>query len=62
MHIEKPADIERWIRPEGPEDKPESGYAEWLAAEIEAGIAELDAGKAIPAAEIWYALTNASSV
>lgn len=55
MLIEKHADIERWIRPE-------SGYADWLAAEIEAGIAELGAGKGIPAAEVWQAPTNAPSV
>ena len=32
---------------------PESGYGEWLAAEIEAGIAELDAEQASAAAGIW---------
>lgn len=56
MRIEKHADIERWIRPPQPEDKPEPGYEEWLAAEIEAGIAELDAGTGMPADEVWKAL------
>lgn len=56
MRIENHADIERWIRPAKPEDQAEPGYAEWLAAEIEAGIAELDAGKGIPADEVWKAL------
>lgn len=47
MRIEKQADIDRWIKPDGPEVQPEPGYDEWLAAEIAAGIAELDAGKVV---------------
>lgn len=45
MRIDKQADIDRWLKPDGPEVQPEPGYAEWLEAEIAAGIAELDAGK-----------------
>ncbi len=48
--------IERWIKPTKPGDRPESGYDEWLAIEIAAGISELDAGKGIPAAEVWKSL------
>jgi hypothetical protein len=56
MRIESHTTVERWTKPARPEDQPEAGYAEWLAAEIEAGIAELDAGKGIPAAEVWRSL------
>lgn len=56
MRIEKNTEIERWIKPAKPEDKPESGYAAWLAEEINEGIAELDAGKGLPAAEVWQDL------
>jgi len=45
MRIDKQADIDRWLKPDGPEVQPKPGYAEWLEAEIAAGIAELDAGK-----------------
>lgn len=56
MRIEKNALIELWIKPAKPEDKPEPGYAAWLAEEINEGIAELDAGKGLPAAEVWQDL------
>jgi len=56
MRIEKHTEIERWTKPTKAEEKPEAGYSEWLAEEIEAGIAELDAGKGIPATEVWQAL------
>jgi len=56
MRIENHADIERWTRPSHPEDRPELGYDEWLATEIKAGLAELDAGKGVPAAEVWKSL------
>ncbi|WP_333815747.1 hypothetical protein [Tabrizicola sp.] len=56
MRIDKQAEIDRWLKPDGPEVKPEPGYDEWLAAEIAAGLAELDAGKGIPAAEVWRSL------
>ena len=45
MGVEKPADIESCLRPSQPDDLPEPGYEEWLAEEIAAGIAELDAGQ-----------------
>lgn len=32
---------------------PEAGYDAWLAEEIAAGTAELDAGLGIPAAQVW---------
>lgn len=38
------------------EQEPEEGYADWLAEEIEAGCAELDAGEGIPAKEVWKSL------
>lgn len=56
MRIDKPADITRWTTPDGPEVQPEPGYDEWLEAEIAEGIAQLDAGKGIPAAEVWKSL------
>ena len=56
MRVEKHQEIERWTKPEKPGDKPEAGYAEWLATEIEEGQAELDEGKGIPATEVWKAL------
>ena len=56
MRTENHTNIDRWVRPARPGDQPEAGYAEWLAGEIEAGIAELDAGKGIPAAEVWTSL------
>ena len=56
MRIEKHTDVERWIRPARPEDRPEPGYDEWLAAEIEAGLAELESGKGLPAEEVWKVL------
>jgi hypothetical protein len=56
MRIDKPSDVDRWIKPARPEDQPEPGYEEWLAAEIEAGLAELDAGKGIPAGDVWKSL------
>lgn len=55
MRPEPQADIESWITP-GDEAPPEPGHDEWLAEEIAAGIAELDAGKAIPAEEVWRSL------
>jgi hypothetical protein len=36
-------------------DRPDS-YEEWLAAEIEAGCAELDAGESLPAERVWQEL------
>ncbi|WP_164887662.1 hypothetical protein [Paenirhodobacter populi] len=39
-----------------PGDGPELDYDEWLAAELNAGLAELDAGKGIPAKEVWQSL------
>lgn len=56
MRTENHTDIDRWIKPASPGDQPETGYAEWLADEIEAGIAELDAGKGIPAVQVWKSL------
>lgn len=49
-------DAERWTRPVQPDDRPEAGYEEWLAAELNAGLAELDAGKGIAADEVWKSL------
>ena len=47
---------ERWFKPPSTATRPEAGYDEWLAAEIEAGCAELDAGQAIPAEQVWKRL------
>ena len=56
MQLEPRNNADRWIKPAAPEDRPEPGYDEWLAAEIEAGIAELDAGQGVPAADVWRSL------
>ena len=56
MQLEPRNNADRWIKPATAEDRPEACYDEWLAAEIEAGIAELDAGKGIPAADVWRSL------
>ena len=43
--------------PQPPEaDRSEVAYEEWLAEEIQAGCAELDAGASIPAEEVWQEL------
>lgn len=49
-------DGERWFKPPSSDMRPEASYDEWLAAEIEAGCAELDAGQAIPAQKVWKKL------
>ena len=56
MRPEPHAKAERWTAPAAPGHQPEPGYSEWLAADIAAGIAELDAGKGIPADEVWRSL------
>lgn len=56
MRTEAQANVQRWIKPAAPDERPELGYDEWLAADIAAGIAELDAGKGIPADEVWRSL------
>jgi hypothetical protein len=53
---EKPRDGERWFKPPSTDTQPEAGYDAWLAAEIEAGCAELDAGQGIPAEQVWKEL------
>ena len=45
MRTEAQENVQRWIKPDAPDKQPEAGYDEWLAADIAAGIAELDAGK-----------------
>lgn len=50
------ANVQRWIKSPPPDERPEPGYDEWLATDIAAGIAELDAGKGIPANEVWRSL------
>jgi hypothetical protein len=42
-----------WHLPQPDKAAPEAGYDAWLAEEIAAGTAELDAGLGIPAAQIW---------
>ena len=49
-------DRERRVKPPSTDRHPEAGYDAWLAAEIEAGCAELDAGQAIPAKQVWKKL------
>ena len=43
----QPKDGDRWLKPEA-NPEPEADYDAWLAAEIAAGCAELDAGKSTP--------------
>lgn len=42
-----------WLLPEPRKAVLEAGYDAWLAEEIAAGTAELDAGLGIPAAKVW---------
>lgn len=56
MQLKPRTNADRWTTPAAPEHQPEAGYDEWLATEIAAGIAELDAGQGIPAADVWRSL------
>lgn len=56
MDTPSQSDIERWIRPERGAQRQDAGYREWLAAEIEAGVSELDRGEGMTAAEAWKSL------
>lgn len=49
----QPGDGERWFKPPSTDAQPEAGYDEWLAAEIETGCAERDAGQGILAEQVW---------
>ncbi|WP_424753248.1 hypothetical protein [Methylobacterium sp.] len=53
MRIEAKTEADRWVKPSRPGDPAEPGYEEWLAAELEAAAAELDAGQGIPAVQVW---------
>lgn len=44
--------VDDWINPPSPDTRPEPGYDEWLAAEIEAAIREADEGKLTPIEEV----------
>ena len=48
MRPDRHAKVQHWIKPAPSDHKGEPGYDEWLAAEIAAGLAELDAGKVTP--------------
>lgn len=52
----QPGDREKWVKPLPADTQPEEGYEEWLAAEIEAGCAELDRGERISAEQVWKEL------
>ena len=56
MRTEAHANAQRWIKPAAPDQQPEAGYDEWLAADIAAGAAELDAGQGISADDVWRSL------
>jgi hypothetical protein len=45
-----------WYLPEPGKAVPEAGYDAWLAEDIAAGTAELDAGLGVAAAEVWREL------
>lgn len=49
----QPRDGERWFKPPSTDAAPDPGYDDWLAAEIAAGCAELDAGEGIAAEQVW---------
>ena len=49
-------DRQRWFKPPSIDTRPEAGYDAWLAAEIETGCTELDAGQAIPGQQVWKKL------
>jgi hypothetical protein len=48
----QPADITPWIAPPTAEAAPVPGYDAWLAADIAAGLAEVEAGTATPIADV----------
>ncbi len=53
MKQEKPEDdIRSWIEPPAPDEEPEPGYDEWLAEEIERGLADIAAGRTITLEEL----------
>ena len=45
-----------WVNPPDPAETPEPGYEAHVRAELEKARAELDAGRGIPAAEVWKEL------
>ena len=45
-------DAKLWHAPPGPTDAPAPGYDAWLAAELAAGIADLDAGRVTPLEDV----------
>lgn len=53
MRIEANTEADRWVAPGRPDDPVEPGYEQWLAAELDAAAAELDAGQGIPAEQVW---------
>jgi predicted transcriptional regulator len=48
----QPADITPWIAPPTAEAAPVPGYDAWLAADIAAGLAEVEAGTITPIADV----------
>jgi hypothetical protein len=46
------ADIAPWISPPPANDPPVPGYDAWLAANIAAGLAEVEAGTVTPIADV----------
>lgn len=48
--------IDQWTKSGQKSEPAEPGYREWLESEIEAGLAQLDTGKGIPAEDVWKSL------
>jgi hypothetical protein len=55
MRMRKPGTRQDVVPPE--EGPSQADYEAWLAEEITAGCAELDAGKGIPAEQVWQELS-----
>lgn len=52
--MNKPAqhDVQEWTDAPTPDAAPVAGYDAWLAQDIAAGLADLDAGKTVPLAQM----------
>ena len=47
-----PNDVQQWVQPPAGKVSPVAGYDAWLAQDIAAGLAEIDAGATAPLADM----------
>jgi hypothetical protein len=52
----RPRRSDPWVNPPDPAEQPESDYHAYVRDALEQARAELDAGKGIPATEVWKQL------